>query len=99
MQFFEKPYRKEGEEHLVALAAERFFALYVHDWAENHHLSAKSEEILIEGLKDSFFFMNQFAEVLQLKSDSKEMLIEILKDSFFFIQQFLDSSKDQDEAI
>lgn len=75
------------------IAAQKYFTLFVHDWAESHQLDAKSQESLVEILRGFYCFVHEFAENNNLNLNSQEMLIEILKDSFFFIQKSLEENK------
>ncbi len=53
----------------VNTAAEKYFNLFVKDWAEKQHLDAKAQHQLVELLKDSFFFTESFLEEDAKKTD------------------------------
>lgn len=59
-------------ETLLDQAAEKYFKLYLADWASRQQLSRQARHELTEILKDSFFFMETFVEESEEELDIEE---------------------------
>ncbi len=57
-------------EESVDLASQKYFTLFMQDWAERRNLDPAAEEEFIEILKDAFFFTEALLEENDVDEDT-----------------------------
>jgi len=77
------------EEITVNTAAEKYFNLFVKDWAEKQRLDEKAQHQLVELLKDSFFFTESFLEEDEKKTDVTFNIDSILPSANLGVSKWL----------
>ncbi len=78
-----------NEEITVNTAAEKYFKLFVKDWAEKQQLDETAQKQLVEILKDSFFFTESFLEEDEKQAEQTFRFDSILPDTNLAVSKWL----------